>query len=194
MNLLESLKEELKTNIKIICLTPYDRDYDFKFLSVQEYIECKDLSDLWTTGFVEEFEYTYQGENSLLNELEEYKFKELLEIFIKEDDIDFLDYEKLTKTVLRWNNNYNDDVDINFHIYNYDVRGSDDEFIYYYNEEQLAQDLFEELTGENIEELNSKYNCLDISIKADCFFNDGNWIDMEYENYQRLKIEFVDNN
>jgi len=194
MNLLESFEKEIKTKTKIICLTPYDRDYDFKFLSVQEYIECKDLSDLWTTGFVEEFEYTYQGENSLLNQLEEYKFKELLEIFIKEDDIDFLDYEELTKTVLRWNNNYNDDVDINFHIYNYDVCDSNDKFVYYYNEEQLVQDLFEELTGENIAELNSKYNCLDVSIKADCFFNDGNWIDIEYENYQRLKIEFVDNN
>jgi len=48
MNLLESLQEEIKTNIKIICLTPYDRDYEYKF-----------LFKLWTTGFVEEFEYTF---------------------------------------------------------------------------------------------------------------------------------------
>lgn len=194
MNLLKLLEEEIKTNTKIICLTPYDRNFEFKFLSVQEYIECEKLSNLWTTGFVDEFEYTYQGENPLLNEIEEHRFTDLLKIFLEEDDIEFLDFEELTKTVLKWNNNYNDDVDINFHIYNYDVYGSDDKFVCYFNENDLAQDLFEELTGENIAELNSKYDCLDISIKADCFFNDGNWIDMEYKNYQRLKIEFVDNN
>ena len=194
MNLLKIFEEEIKTNTKIVCLTPYDRNFDFKFLSVKEYIECDDLSSLWTNGFVEEFIYSYEGENLLLNELDEYKFKELLNKIDNEDDIEFLDFEELTKTVLKWNYNYSDDVTINFYIYNYDVYGSDGKFVCYFNENDLAQELFEELTGENIVELNSKYECLDVTVKSDCFFNSGNWHDIEYENYQRLKIEFIDNN
>ena len=194
MNLLKIFEEEIKTNTKIVCLTPYDRSFNFKFLSIKEYLECDDLSNLWTNGFVEEFIYSYEGENPLLNELDEDKFKELLNKIDNEDDIEFLDFEELTKTVLKWNYNYSDDVTINFYIYNYDVYGSDGKFVCYFNENDLAQELFEELTGENIVELNSKYECLDVTVKSDCFFNSGNWHDIEYKNYQRLKIEFIDNN
>jgi len=116
MNLLESFEKETKTDTKFICLTPYDRDFSFKFLSLKKYLEYENLSDLWTTGFVEEFEYSYHGENKLIHQLEEHHFKRLIEKFSSEDDVDF---EELSLDVLRWQFNYNDDVEVYFHRYNY---------------------------------------------------------------------------
>ena len=189
MNLLELFEEEIKTNIKIICLTPYDRDFSFKFLDMKEYLECENLPKLWTTGFVEEFEYSYYGECKLINQLEEHHFKKLVEKFSSEDEVDF---EELTLDVLRWQFNYNDDVEVYFYPYNYFIKNEDRKHDYYYNENDLVQDLFEEQTGIKLEDIQAKHDCLKVSICAECFFNQGSWHEIDYKDYQKLKIQFID--
>jgi len=189
MNLLESFEKEIETDTKIICLTPYDRDFSFKFLSLKKYLECENLSDLWTTGFVEEFEYSYHGESKLIHQLEEHHFKRLIEKFSSEDDVDF---EELSLDVLRWQFNYNDDVEVYFHHYNYFIKQEDKEHNYYYDEKDLVQDLFEEQTGIELQDLQVKHDCLKISICAECFFNQGSWYEIDYKEFEKLKIEFVD--
>jgi len=188
MNLLETLEKEITDNKKIICLTPYDRDFPFIFLTLQEYLECEDLSDLWDTGFVEEFEYTYHGENSLIHQLEEHHFKKLIDRFSKDDEIEF---EELSKDILRWQYNYNEDVEVYFYPFNYHIKG-DDGIGYYYDEDDLAKELFEEITGIELEDLESKHDCLQVSISTKCFFNQGNWHEIDYKEYQKMKIQFID--
>lgn len=187
MNLLESFEKEIETNTKVLCLTPYDRDFPFIFLSIQEYLECENLSDLWNTGFVEEFEYSYQGENTLIHQLDEYKFKTIIHSI--EDDTDF---DELTAKILKLHYGYLETVEISFYEYNYAVHDENGNNIFYFNETALVEELLEEELGISINDLQAKYHCIDIYVNTECYFNQGNWHDIDYIDSKKLKIQFID--
>ena len=126
MNLLKIFEEEIKTNTKIICLNPCDREFPTKYLTLQEYLECEDLSELWKSGFMgkkpDEFEYDYMGECKLLLEVNEYKFKDILQKINQLEKDEDIDFEELSKIILKWHFNYNDDVEVYFYLYKYFIK------------------------------------------------------------------------
>lgn len=190
MNLLEILEKEVADNKKFICLTPYDMDFPFVYLSLTEYTKCENLSTLWEYKQgkrPEEFEYSYVGEDSLINEISQYKFKTLIQNL--DDDTDF---EKLTEKILKLHYGYLDTVEVRFYEYNYAVYGTDGKYICHFNETALVEELLEEETGISINDLQAKYNCIDIDVNTECYFNQGNWHDMDYKDSKRVKIQFID--
>jgi len=196
MNLLEEFESEVDDNKKVICLTPYDRDFPFKYLSITEYIECENLSNLWKPhkdfgNRPEEFEYSYVGEDGLMVEINEDSFKKVLYALHEDEG---LDYGELTLDLLRWHFGY-EDHDISFYEYNFDIRDSQNNYVCYYNEEDLAKEILKEQYEIDVDELASKHDCIAVSVNADCFFggSNGEWEDLPYKDYKRLKIEFIQN-
>ena len=165
-------------------------DFPFIYLTLSEYMECENLSTLWEykqSKRPEEFEYSYAGEDSLANEVDQYIFKNLIQNL--EDDTDF---EKLTEKILKLHYGYLEMVEVRFFEYDYAVNDENGNYIFHFNETALVEELLEEELGISISDLQAKYNCIDIDVNTECYFNQGNWHDMDYKDSKKLKIQFID--
>ena len=69
----------------------------------------------------------------------------------------------------------------------------DGTYVFYYTEKDLVEDILKELYDIDVPNIRLGHDCLMIQVDTEKFFNDGNWHDMDYVEFKKLKIQFIDN-
>jgi|GEM_PF-2992821 len=186
MEFLKEFEKEYLEDSRVICLTPYDRDFPFIFVSIEDYLNSNFSWRADKFGSTpEEYIVTYEGEDSLIHLLREDELKELLKFLLEHQNVDI----EFANRFLLLHFDYDLECEVNYYFYDYDVYDKESgRYLYRYEEEDLAEELMADY-GTNLDELRSKYSCLKISVDTKCFFED-NWFDLELKD-KKLKVWFL---